>query len=76
MNSISSVVNALLLYLVGSSWMEANVSCVPGIGAKGTWGLDNKGGDAANDAAALRCGKVAAIIFSASSAAHVEINMV
>lgn len=61
MYSISSTANGLLRYLAVSSWIEARVSGVPGIGVKGTWGFDKGGG------AAVLCGEMlTANVFNAS----------
>lgn len=67
MYSISSAVSCLLRYLAVSSWIEARVSGVPGIGVESTWGLDIGGGaGAAGELWALCDGRLTANVFSAS----------
>lgn len=67
MKSISSTVSGLLRYLAVSSCIEASVSGVPGIGVRGTRGLDDGGGAAAKGEPGASCGeKLRANVFSAS----------
>lgn len=66
MYSISSAANGLLRYLAGSSWIEARVSGVPGIGVKGTCGRDNWGNAAAEGDPGVCCWRLTATVFNAS----------